>query len=87
MFAQLISDTAPLGAIIRYSDGTPRPPERHRRKLQAWERHNNTGRLVKKQAATVVGQTTIPASFHASRGGLRQQGRHHTSGLQDLLDR
>ncbi|WAP66821.1 hypothetical protein [Jiella pelagia] len=68
MFAQLISDTAPLGAIIRYSDGTPRPPERHRRKLQAWERHNNTGRLVKKQAATVVGQTTIPASFTLHEG-------------------
>ncbi|MBG21651.1 hypothetical protein [Hoeflea alexandrii] len=68
MSAQLISDTAPLGAIIRYSDGTPRPPERHRRKLQAWERHNNTGRLVKKQAATVVGQTTIPASFTLHEG-------------------
>lgn len=68
MSAQLISDTAPLGAIIRYSDGTPRPPERHRRKLQAWERHNNTGRLVKKQAATAVGQTTIPASFTLHEG-------------------
>ena len=68
MSAQLISDTAPLGAIIRYSDGTPRPPERHRRKLQAWERHNNTGRLVKKHAATIVGQTTIPASFTFHEG-------------------
>ena len=46
MSAQLIFDTAPLGAIIRYSDGSPHPPERHRRKLQAWERRNNTGRLV-----------------------------------------
>ena len=36
MSAQLIYDHAPLGAIIRYSDSTPRPPKRHRRKLQAW---------------------------------------------------
>ena len=70
MSAQLIFDTAPLGAIIRYSDGTPRPPERHRRKLQAWERHNNTGRLVKKQAGTVVGETAIPASFTLHEGDL-----------------
>ncbi|MCK5746103.1 MAG: hypothetical protein KAH44_07795 [Oricola sp.] len=68
MSAQLIFDAAPLGAIVRYSDGTPRPPDRHRRKLQAWERHNNTGRLVKKKAATVVGQTTIPASFTLHEG-------------------
>ncbi len=70
MSAQLIYETAPLGAIIRYSDGTLRPPERHRRKLQAWERKNNTGRLVKKQAATFVGQTTIPVSFTLHEGDL-----------------
>ena len=68
MSAHLIFDTAPLGAIIRYSDGTPRPPERHRRKLQAWERHNNTGRLVKRQPGTVVGETAIPASFTLHEG-------------------
>lgn len=34
----------------------------------AWERKNNSGRLVKKQAATVVGQTTIPASFTLHEG-------------------
>ena len=65
---QLIYDNGPLGAIIRYSDGTPRPPERHRRKLRAWERHNNTGRLVKKQAGGAVGETTIPASFTLHEG-------------------
>jgi len=63
MSAQSIFDHASLGAIIRFSDGTPRPPERHRRKLQAWERNNNTGRLVKKQAGATVGNTPIPASF------------------------
>ncbi|WP_419906043.1 hypothetical protein [Hoeflea sp.] len=54
MSAQLIYDNAPLGAIIRYCDGAPRPAERHRRKLHAWERHNNTGRLIKRQAVIVL---------------------------------
>jgi len=68
MSAQQIFDHAPLGAIIRYSDGTPRPPERHRRKLQAWERHNNTGRLVKKTAGRHAGDITFPASFTLHEG-------------------
>ncbi|MBO9463332.1 MULTISPECIES: hypothetical protein [Stappiaceae] len=68
MSAQSIFDHAPLGAIIRFSDGTPRPPERHRRKLQAWERSNNTGRLVKKQAGATVCETSIPASFTLHEG-------------------
>jgi len=63
MSAQSIFDHSPLGAIIHFSDGTPRPPERHRRKLQAWERNNNTGQLVKKQAGATVGKTPMPASF------------------------
>lgn len=68
MSAQLIFDHAPLGAIIRYYDGTPRPPERHRRKLQAWERNNNTGRLVKKTAGRHAGDITLPASFTLHEG-------------------
>ena len=40
MSAQLIYDLIPLGAIIRFSDGTPRPPDRHRKKLAAWEHRN-----------------------------------------------
>lgn len=74
MSAQSIFDHAPLGAIIRYSDGTPRPPERHRRKLQDWQRRNSSGRLVKKQAATIVGQTIIPASFTLHEGDFGSQG-------------
>ena len=33
MSAQSIYDTAPLGSLIRYSDGTKEPPARHTRKL------------------------------------------------------
>lgn len=68
MSAQLIYDHAPLGAIIRYSDGTPRPPERHRRKLQAWENRNNTGRLVKKMPGRRTGEITFPGSFTLHEG-------------------
>ena len=68
MSAKLIFDHAPIGAMIAYSDGPPRPPDRHRRKRADWKSRNNTGRLVKKQAATVVGQTTIPASFTLHKG-------------------
>ena len=48
MSAQYIYDTAPLGSLIRYSNGEPRPPERFRRKLAAWNNDNGTGRFVER---------------------------------------
>ena len=74
MSAQSIFDHAPLGAIIRYTDGTPRPPEHHRRKLVVWQRRNSSGRLVKKQGATCVGQTILPASFTLHEGDFESEG-------------
>lgn len=56
MSAHIINDSAPLGALIRYSDGTARPPARFRKKLSAWESRNGAGRLVKKGAATVTSE-------------------------------
>lgn len=47
--AQDVIDRAPLGAIIRFSDGTPQPPARFKRKLGAWENRNGTGRLTEKR--------------------------------------
>ena len=38
MSAKTIIDTAPLGALIRYTDGSPKPPARFTKKLAAWER-------------------------------------------------
>lgn len=61
--AQFIFDHAPLGAVVTYSDGTPRPPARFTRKLAAWERHNRSGRLVKKQPASAIGNATLSPSF------------------------
>jgi hypothetical protein len=49
--AQDVIDSAPLGAIIRSSDGTPQPPARFKRKLSAWENRNGTGRLTEKRCA------------------------------------
>jgi hypothetical protein len=49
MSAITILDTAPLGALIRYIDGSPKPPARFIKKLAAWGRSNGVGRLVKKE--------------------------------------
>jgi len=49
MSAHMIFEHAPLGAIVAWSDGNPRPPERHRRKFDAWKTNNSQGRLVRKQ--------------------------------------
>ena len=50
MSATTIIDQAPLGALIRYTDGSPKPPARFTKKLAAWERSNGVGRLVKKES-------------------------------------
>lgn len=68
MSASLIFDLVPLGAIVKYSDGTPRPPERHRKKLAAWKNRNSGGRLIAKKPRRVVGNTTIPESFTLHEG-------------------
>jgi hypothetical protein len=51
MSAHIVYDSAPLGSVIRYFDGTAKPPTRFRKKLSAWESRNGSGRLVKKAAA------------------------------------
>lgn len=73
MSAKLIFD-APIGAIIAYSDGTPRPPDRHRRKLADWKNRNGTGRLICKRAAVERGAHTIPASFTLHEGDYGSNG-------------
>ena len=63
MSAHMIFEHAPLGATIEFTDNTPRPPERHRKKLQTWLERNNSGRLVRKRGKTMIGYTDIPAVF------------------------
>lgn len=49
-----ILKTAPLGAYIAFSDGTPRPPERFNKKLSAWKNRNGGGILTEKTPGTVM---------------------------------
>lgn len=63
MSAQYIYDTAPLGSLIRYSNGEPRPLERFRRKLAAWNNDNGTGRLVERYPGQVTDNYRSPAHF------------------------
>lgn len=74
MSAQLIYDLVPLGSIVTYSDGTPRPPDRHRKKLAAWENNNSGGRLIRKRAEARIGNTTLPASITLHKGDYGGQG-------------
>lgn len=63
MTAQHIFDLAPIGSIVAWSDGTPRPPERHKKKVAAWRSHNARGRLIAKQAERRLGTVVTPAGF------------------------
>jgi hypothetical protein len=69
-----IYDTVPLGALLRYFDGTPRPPERFNKKLRAWKSRNSTGRLVEKSAPSAIGSSTYPAGFTLQQGDSASSG-------------
>lgn len=63
MSAHIILENAPIGAIVAWSDATPRPPKRHRRKLDAWKSNNSQGRLIRKRGALGAGAIDPHASF------------------------
>jgi phosphomevalonate kinase len=68
--ARNVYETAPLGSLIRYSNGQPRPPERFKKKLRAWEYENGTGRLVGRHLAS----GRLPASFTLYLGDFKSEG-------------
>ena len=74
MSAKTIIDTAALGALIRYTDGNPKPPARFTKKLAAWERSNGVGRLVKKELPRPYPTWTAPASFTLHEGNFSSDG-------------
>jgi len=74
MSATTILDTAPLGALIRYTDSSPKPPARFTKKLAAWERSNGVGRLVKKEPPRPYPTWTAPASFTLHEGNFSSDG-------------
>ncbi|MDJ0276293.1 hypothetical protein QLH51_05710 [Sphingomonas sp. 2R-10] len=69
--AATIFADAPLGAIIRWSDGTPRPPSRHVRKVRDWERSNGEGRLVERHTGS---GPRMPGSFTVHEGDFGEGG-------------
>ena len=74
MSASTIIDTTPLGALIRYTDGSHKPPARFTKKLAAWERANGVGRLVKKEPPRSYPTWTAPASFTLHEGNFSSDG-------------
>jgi len=73
MSAQHIYDSAPLGSLIRFSNGEPRPPARFTRKLRAWNEENGLGRLVDRSAGR-AGAYPSPATFSLHLGNYDSQG-------------
>lgn len=74
MSAHTIYDCASLGSVIRYFDGTPKPPVRFRKKLSAWQSRNGTGRLVKKEPPRSRATYSSPACFTLHEGDFGQGG-------------
>lgn len=74
MSASLIYDLAPIGSIVTWSDGTPRPPERHRKKLAAWENRNSKGRLIRKQGKRGIGNVYLAPVFTLHEGDFGANG-------------
>ena len=74
MSAHIVYDSAPLGSVIRYSDGAPKPPARFRKKLSAWESRNGTGRLVKKEPPRSRATYSSPACFTLHEGDFGEGG-------------
>lgn len=74
MSASLIYDLAPIGSIVTWSDGTPRPPERYKKKLSAWQTRNSQGRLIRKEGKRGVGNTSLTPCFTLHEGDLGANG-------------
>lgn len=63
MSALSIFEDAPIASIVAWSDGTPRPPDRHRKKLSAWKTNNSQGRLIRKHGERGIGAVSLAACF------------------------
>src|SRR5882757_2607529 len=74
MSAYHIYDNAPLGSLVRYSDGTSKPPARFDRKLAAWQNRNGVARLVKKEPQRDRPTYTSPASITLYEGDFASGG-------------
>lgn len=74
MSASLIFDIAPLGSLVAYSDGQPKPPARFTKKLAAWKSRNGVGRLVRKEPGRERPTYTSPPFFTLHEGDFGEGG-------------
>lgn len=74
MSASLIFYIAPLGSLVAYASGEPKPPARFTRKLAAWERRNGVGRLVRKEPLRERPTYSSPPCFTLHEGNFGQGG-------------
>lgn len=74
MLASLILDIAPLGSLIQYDNGEPKPASRFTKKLAAWKQANGVGRLVRKEPARERPTYTSPPCFTLHEGDFGQRG-------------
>lgn len=72
--AQQIYATAPLGSLLRFSSGEPRPSERFTRKLRAWKNDNGTGRLVERHGEYLGKMTRHAPTFTLHLGDFGAEG-------------
>ena len=74
MSVKAIYDSAPLGALIRFSNGQPKPPARFTRKVAAWERVNGVGRLIRKSPPLISGAYVSPGTITLHEGDFASNG-------------
>lgn len=74
MTAALIFDIAPLGSLVAYSDGQPKPPARFTKKLAAWKSRNGVGRLVRKTPSRERPTYTTQPSITLHEGDFGGEG-------------
>ncbi len=74
MSALMIFERAPLGSIVSWKNGKPRPPKDCIRASAQWRRDNAEGRLVRKLCHSVMGRSLIPASFKVTTDGIDDLG-------------
>lgn len=72
--ASLVFDIAPLGSLVAYANGEPKPPARFTKKLAAWQRNNGFGRLVRKEPAREQPTYSSPPCFTLHEGNFGQGG-------------
>lgn len=78
MCAYHVYENAPLGSVIRFRDGTPRPAEEQAGEIEAWEKRNGIGLLAMKdpspQQRSWVPPTSITLRISTPQGEAAAHG-------------